>query len=318
MEVVLVVARFAQFSAAMLLVGTSLFGIQFRRGGTVTADIRRAFDRWQRPMLLSAATIALVASVAWLDIEAGMMGGSWSDAANPRTLSEVLFQTMFGHVWLWTLASAAIVLLVLSAPRGRSHVALSTVLIAGLSVVLLASSAWTGHAVMHSGLAGIIHLTVQVIHVLAASVWLGSLPALAFVLHKARTEGQTEWRNNAQDILPRYSRVGYLAVGLIVLTGCLESWFMVDSIDSLFSTTYGRILIAKISLLAPMVGVAIVNRFVLTPKVVMPRPNTPAADAAFRRLWQNVAIEQCLGLSIIAMVSVLGTIAPAMSGHMEM
>lgn len=318
MEVVLVASRFVQLSAAMLLVGTSLFAIQFQRGSAATADIRRAFDRWQRPVLISAAGIALVSSIAWLDIEAGLMGGSWSRTANFPTLGVVLFQTRFGHVWQWTLASAAILLLVLSAPRGRSHVAPITVLIAALSAVLLASSAWTGHAVLHSGLAGIIHLTVQVIHVLAASVWLGSLPALGFVLHKARTERQMEWRNAALYALPRFSRMGYLAVCFIVLTGCLDSWFMVDNIDALFTSTYGRILIAKIGLFGLMVGVAIVNRYILTPTIVTSMPNALAADVALRRLSRNVALEQCLGLSIIAMVSVLGTVAPAMSGHMEM
>jgi putative copper resistance protein D len=318
MEAFLVVSRFAQVSAAMLLLGTSLFGIQFQRGSVATPDTRRAFDHWQRPMLLSAAAIALTSSIAWLDIEAGMMGGSWADAANLQTVSTVLFETRFGHVWTWTLASAAILLFVLSMPRGGGQTTLWTALIAGLSAFLIASSAWTGHAVMHGGLTGAIHSMVQVVHVLAASAWLGSLPALGFALHKARRDGQAAWRDSARRILPRYSRMGYLAVGLIVLTGCLSSWFMVDSVDALFSTAYGRILIAKIGLFVLMVSVAAVNRLVLTPRILDSKGTTVVAERAVHQLWRNVAIEQFLGLSIIAVVSVLGTVAPAMSGHMEM
>jgi putative copper resistance protein D len=312
-----VVARFAQFSATILLLGTSLFLIEFGREKAAIPEIRRALRHWQRPVLASAAAIALASSVAWLDIEAGLMSGHWSNTANPKTLSTVLLQTKFGHVWTGALASAAVLLLVLSAPEGR-QTTIWTILVAGLAAFLLASSSWTGHAVMHSGPAGALHPTVQVIHVLAASAWLGSLPPLGFALRKAWTMGQAVWRDAARYILPRYSRMGYVAVGLILLTGLLNSWLMVDSIDALFSTTYGRILVAKILLFLLMVSVAAVNRFVLTPQVIRPTSCTLRPELAFQRLWRNVAAEQVLGLAIIAIVSVLGTVAPAMSGHTEM
>jgi copper resistance protein D len=318
MEAVLVVSRFAQFSAAMLLLGTSLFAIQFQQGRVVIPEIRQTFRHWQRPVLLSAAATALVSSVLWLDIEAGLMGGSWSDAANLQTLLAVLLQTRFGHVWLWILASIAAVMFVLLTPARHAHISRRMVLIAGLSVFLVAGSSFTGHAVMHRGLAGAIHLIVQVIHVLAASVWLGSLPALGFALGKARTEGQTRWRDAALYILPRYSRMGYLAVGLILVTGCVNSWFMVNGIDALFTTTYGRILIAKISLFALMVGLAAMNRLVLTPGVLDQKRGKGATERALHQLRRSVAVEQLLGLTVIAVVSVLGTVAPVMSSKMEM
>ncbi len=108
--------------------------------------------------------------------------------------------------------------------------------------------------------------------------------------------------------------MGYLAVGLILFTGCLNSWFMVDGSDALFSTTYGRVLIVKVGLFVLMVRVALVNRFALTPELVKPKANTTMIALPFEPLWRNVAIEQLLGLSIIAAVSVLGTLPPAMSG----
>jgi putative copper resistance protein D len=108
--------------------------------------------------------------------------------------------------------------------------------------------------------------------------------------------------------------MGYLAVGLILLTGCLNSWFMVDGIDALFSTTYGRVLIVKVGLFVLMVCVALFNRFALTPELLKPKAKTLMTETAFARLWRNVAIEQLLGLSIIAAVCVLGTLPPAMAG----
>ena len=314
METLLVIARFGQFSAAMLLLGSSLFRLGFVAGNVGAMRLDHAFGRWHRPIMITGAAVALASSLVWLDIESGLMGGAWSDAVDLQTLGAVLFQTRFGHVWLWTLASAAALLLVAFLSSGGR----STIVVAGLSAILLASSAATGHAVMHTGIAGATHLTAQIIHVLAASVWLGSLPALGFALRKGRLEGQPEWRNAVRSILPRYSRMGYVAVAFILLTGCVNSWFMVDSVDALFETTYGKILLAKISLVFVMVGVAIVNRFVLAPDVTRSPLKPFQPEASFRRLWRSVTVEQALGLSIIGLVSLLGTVAPAMSGNMEM
>lgn len=112
--------------------------------------------------------------------------------------------------------------------------------------------------------------------------------------------------------------MGYLAVGLVLLTGCIDTWFMVDSFEALFTTSYGLILVAKISLFLLMVGMAAINRCVLTPAIMHSGSNVTAAEVSLRQLQRTVAFEQILGLSIIVLVSVLGTVAPPMPGHMEM
>src|SRR5260221_14568653 len=61
----------------------------------------------------------------------------------------------------------------------------------------------------------------------------------------------------------------------------------------------------------------LVNCFALTPEVVKSKLNTTTTALPFKPLWRNVVIEQLLGLSIIAAVSVLGTLPPAMSGQAE-
>lgn len=313
MESALAISRLAQFGGVMLIFGSSLFRLRF---GVESQE--RVFVHWYRRALIACAIVTMVSSLAWLDIEAGTMGGDWSDAASPRTVATVLFQTKFGHVWQWNLVVAAILLCVALASATIQRLKSWTGLVVGLSAVLIATSAWTGHALMHSGLTGAIHPFVQVVHVLAAAAWLGSLPALGFALHSVRKAELAVPRYAAQHLLRGYSRMGYVAVGLVLLTGCLNTWFMVDSFEALFSTLYGRILGAKIGLFLLMVGVALVNRFVLTPAIVNSRSSVATMEASLRQLRRNVALEQILGLLIIAAVSVLGTTAPPMPGHMEM
>jgi putative copper resistance protein D len=255
-----------------------------------------------------------VSSAGWLDAETAAMGNGLSDALNLQTLSTVLFETEFGHVWIWHLLSAVVLLCALLLLRGNGWNAAAVGLIAGIATFLVASLAWTGHAVMRSGWGGRADMVVQTLHVLAASAWLGSLPALGYILYRARFDHVGTWHRLARDILPRYSRVGYLAVGLIVLTGSLTSWELVANIAVLAGTTYGHVLLAKICLFGFMVTLALVNRFGLSPIVIKPNSTALEMKTSFAGLGRNVMFEQLLGLMVLGAVSLLGTLQPALIG----
>jgi len=74
METLLVIARFGQFSAAMLLLGSSLFRLGFVAGNVGAMRLDHAFGRWHRPIMITGAAVALASSLVWLDIESGLMG----------------------------------------------------------------------------------------------------------------------------------------------------------------------------------------------------------------------------------------------------
>jgi putative copper resistance protein D len=114
----------------------------------------------------------------------------------------------------------------------------------------------------------------------------------------------------AQIATYRFSTLGLLTVGTLLATGLVNTWVLVGSPPVMFETDYGRLLLLKIALFVAMVTVAGVNRFRLTPRL-------PGKDP-LRRLGRNVFVEIGLGLAIIAIVSVLGTLAPAMHRGMPM
>jgi copper resistance protein D len=98
--------------------------------------------------------------------------------------------------------------------------------------------------------------------------------------------------------------MGYAAVALIALTGAVNSWLLVGGLDAMLGTPYGRLLAVKILLFLAMVVVALVNRFRLAPRIFHDPP-------ALGALSRNILLEQWLGLSILAVISVLGTWPPA-------
>ena len=107
--------------------------------------------------------------------------------------------------------------------------------------------------------------------------------------------------------LPRFSRLGYFAVGLLLVTGALNAIVMVPRPELLITTSYGQVLLVKIGLVAVMIAIAIRNRFILAPSILAARDGSEEETAL---LYRSVAVEQGIGALVLATVAVLGTIHP--------
>jgi copper resistance protein D len=296
----LVIVRLVQFAASMVLLGAPCFVLALAASCPEAADLRLAFEPWLRRWLVAAAVTAFVSSLLWLDLEAGMMGDGWSRMADPGTISAVLFQTVFGRAWCWHLGlGAALVALVASGRAG------AVPYVAALAAAHLASLAWAGHAVMRPGFSGVL---VMATHLLAGGLWLGSLPALHYLASLARVRGAGEARAALRRMLPLYSRTGYWAVGLVLITGVLNSLLLVGSVRALLVTSFGHVLLIKIALVLAMVAIAADNRFIIEPRILA---TDELRAVPISTLWKSVAWEQAVAVLVLASVSLLGTLPPS-------
>jgi putative copper resistance protein D len=302
MDEALYACRFVQFTAAMLIFGAAAFRVYaFADSDTRTASsILAGFDAWFWNVALAAALVALISAIALVPCQAAAMAGSPDAAVDFAVLSVVLLETRFGRVWCWHLLLAAILVLACLGRHPRRPIVLF------LSLGLLASLGWVGHAAMDNG-SRIAHELNQTGHLLAAGLWLGGLAPLAWVLRQApRLPGDFEI-SLARDALRNFSHMGYVAVALIALTGAINTLLLVGRLDAMFDTPYGRLLAFKILLFLAMVVVALINRFRLAPRI-------SRGATTLGVLGRTVVLEQRLGLSILAVVSVLGTWPPAIQG----
>lgn len=103
----------------------------------------------------------------------------------------------------------------------------------------------------------------------------------------------------------RFSGMGYGAVAILLGTGLINTWYLLPSLSQLATSLYGRLLMIKLALFALMLLLAALNRFWLVPAVAR-----PDAKKSLSRLRYHIIGEQLLGVSIIALVSVLGILAP--------
>jgi putative copper resistance protein D len=178
----LIVSRLVQFAAVIVVFGCGAFRL-YGLGvdpTTTSADAVITFDAWFWRVTLVGTIVALLSALSLLLATAANMAGSAAAAFDPDTISTVLFRTGFGRAWCWHLAFAILGIGVCLAPRAPWRMPA----ILALSLLLLVSLGWVGHAVEGQGLGSLVHQINQMVHLLAAGLWLGGLVPLAWLLEQ--------------------------------------------------------------------------------------------------------------------------------------
>lgn len=298
-EVAVISLRWLQYVGAVVLFGAPLFVLHGFRGPDGPNLIRT------RASLIVAAVVVALGSLAGLVAQTAVMAGSVSEAVRPASLSFMVTGTALGMAMAARAGAALLGLVALAALKpGRPLWALTAAI--GLAVV--ASFAWTGHGAATDGGGGLVHLTADVVHAVAAALWLGALAALTILLlHRTGPDDRALHR-----ALHDFSGLGTLAVVLLVVTGLVNSWFLVGParVGEMGASLYGQLLIAKLALFVLMLALAAANRFRLTPALGLVLANGEESRQALRRLRFSVVAETLAGALLLAVVAVMGTLAP--------
>ncbi|MDP8916913.1 MAG: copper homeostasis membrane protein CopD [Pseudomonadota bacterium] len=311
----LIAARFTHYTALVLLFGTASF-IRFARlgGADGAAGEDETASRRLRSTLLWSSLAALAAAAGVLAFTAANMAGELRGMVDAATLRTILVDTDFGRIWSLRLALAAALAAWLVAARRREPSPAADWIVLLLAGALLATVALTGHAQIRTGLAGALHRTADAAHLVAAAVWLGALAGFLVLLAPSRSGGP-ENALGAGQRLQRFHSVGTVAVAALLVSGLVNSWFLVGGFGPLVSTTYGRLLLAKLALFGAMVALAADNRLRLVPRLNADLARGLPAEAWAARLRSHIRLEFGFGLAVLATVSVLGAIAPAIDAE---
>ncbi len=305
---IVVIARLGQFACAMVLMGAPLFFLY----GLPAKGLGAAVEQpWPRPLLRGAAAVLLITAVVALFAQTAVMVDSVTEAFKLENLATVLTSGHFGLAIIFRLALTVLAILALIFMRPSRRLWISTTV---LAVGIVASFAWTGHGGADEGLSGLLHVIGDVLHLLAAAVWVGALAAFALLLFQSRNASDDEL-GVLHRALARFSGIGSAVVAVLVATGLINSWFLVgpSHVLEMARGGYGQLLLAKLALFTIMLGLAAANRFLHTPRlgaVLVSQAQTGAALAALRR---SVVLETSVAFIVLAIVALMGTLAPPMS-----
>ncbi|MFF4327893.1 copper resistance protein CopC [Streptomyces sp. NPDC001591] len=256
------IARYAAYAGFTVLVGGSAFILLCWRRGSAERPLQKLVVRgW---VTLTAATLAM------LVLRTPYTGsGKFADAFDLDGLKAVL-ETKTGASFmsrLLLLGAAALFIAVLFGAYARRQKNVGTQsaeetkdtsdLAFGLGIggtVVAAGIAATWALAEHAstGIQPGIAMPVDILHLLAVAAWLGGLVTLLVAL---RTAADIE-----RAAVKRFSRVAFISVVVLAVTGVYQSWRQLGSWSALTGTSYGRLLLIKVGLVAVLVGIAYLSR----------------------------------------------------------
>ena len=314
-------ARAVHFAASISAAGVVFFVVfiaepalrKTRNGARVIASLRS----WLAWIAWTSLALAVLSGVAWLFLTAASMSGQPVSEVLPQgVLWIVVSQTDFGNDWLARFVLACLLaaaFVPLFSAMGAPSLRLKTAAVI-LAAALVGSLAFAGHAIGGEGVEGVVHPLADVLHLIAASAWVGTLAPLALLLTLTGEGADTLAVTRAATL--RFSTLGIASVATLLATGLVNTWYLVGSVAALSGTGYGRLLLVKLALFAIMVAIAAWNWSQLTPRLVQ-EPDAEAARKARSQLRRNATIEASAGAIIIGIVAVLGTLPPASHAHHE-
>jgi len=223
---------------------------------------------------LVAQTIFTVSEVLALPI---------SQSFDPVIIRSLLTQTTTGQVIMAQFALISIVALLGWVVLGK---------VTGWIVVLLAATAvflpgLTGHSSMdgsHNGAS--IGLGI---HLVFMAVWVGGLVALAWYV---KTSSAIE-----PAVVSRFSVIAVVSVILIAESGLLNASMRLDGIAPYFTSTYGSILLAKISILILLIGYGWQHRQEISQLGASQAGSRIASVAVVELMWLGLVIGLAVALS---------------------
>ncbi|HEV3313027.1 MAG TPA: copper resistance protein CopC, partial [Chloroflexota bacterium] len=236
----------------------------------------------------------LTASGGGLLIQANAIAnGSWTDTFRSGGLSELLFDSDYGRLWVARQGMIVVALGLAMTLRARpqllapestgtsrracdirvlsviapwpgtllgGEVARQMVLVLAVAATFILAA--TGHAsTVDFAATGAGTLSVPVLldfaHLLAGGVWIGGIMAVVLVIVPAFGAGPSETRTKfLLDSLDRFSPYAYISVGVLAITGSFNSSVHISSWGAFLASVYGRALMLKLGLVGVIVVVS--------------------------------------------------------------
>lgn len=304
LEPAVIVLRFAQYVGAMTLFGGAAFLLYASAAGGIAST---APPPWSRRLLVWSAVLVFAGSILGLLAQTSVLAGSVAEGLTVEALTAVFSSMALGPSSVVRAGVAALALSVIVATRLGRMTLTSAVL---LGAIILSSFAWMGHGAATRGTWGVLHLSADILHTLAAGIWFGALVAFYCLAGGSTVDPEND--KTLHGALRGFAGLGTALVALLIATGAVNSWFLIgpSRVGDLWSSTYGWLLTLKVLLFIGMLAFAARNRFRLTPALgaVIRQSGSPVeAKTALRR---SILLELTLANGVLALVAWLGRLAP--------
>lgn len=166
-----------------------------------------------------------------------------------------------------------------------------------LAAAIIAGSTATSHAAARMGQRDIL-LIADALHQLGAAAWIGGIPYFLMTLRRCRT-GEA-----IRTVGRRFSVMSMVSVATLVAAGVLMSLAYIDSLQALYGTAYGAMLMTKTALFGCVLLLGALNYGVV--ERLRRNPMT-----SIMRLRRFAEAEVAIGVTVLFMAASLTSMPPA-------
>lgn len=308
--------KFVGLAAAVTLVGSLAFGLIVAPAAVAALPDKEATQAraiisatTTRLVITALAMLALVAAVELL-LQSAQLAGIGA--------GRTVLATAWGGRWVQRQVALGLATLAVAFYLGlrRRNPGPATAcrwvaLAAGIIYLLLVAAASHGAAVP----AGAFWATLfDFVHLVAAAVWIGGLVQLGLLIDGSRRAVDSPSRPLLlAATLQRFSLLAGASVAVLLASGLLNALVQVPSWRALVETAYGRVLLAKLALLVPLLAVAAINAVLLRPRLVRSPADVNAAGEIGRQLMYLVTLETVLAVAVVLITAALAQYPSARS-----
>jgi len=260
------IARWVLYLAMAAVVGGVSTAVLLRSGASPGAAQEGAWRQAQqvaRRVWLGGVVLLLVVTLvrAWMQVDAFRDAGDsfWSMAPS------VLGSTSWGR-GLQLQLLGVVVSMFAARPADGGWRPGAFAYIGGL--LLVAAPAWQGHAASvdpHLGWS----MLADTLHTLAFATWIGTLLSIWWAFLRGRLiEAPDDDRDaTLRALVDRFSPVALSCGATLVVTGSVAAWLHLTDLNDLWTTNWGRLLLAKLLAVGAVAAGGAYNWRVVTPQL---------------------------------------------------
>ena len=270
---------------------------------------------------LIAIIVVILAQIAQIALQSAIAFDDASASVDPTRLFDILTQSDWGRFWSWRFTAAILAALALfaaiqtrkTAARSlkddeledlpfttESPFGIAALAIGGIYLLLISL---TSHNAATPTDIRWFAIATDLIHVLAATTWVGGIAYLLVAsVHAIRSEDQSS-RTVLLTFATRFAPLAIFATTILVASGIVSSLLQV-AIPEALNTPYGRVLGAKIILLAILIALAIRNNRSVA-------KSSKSGNASTRTLQRYITIELAVAFAVLLATAGLASLEPA-------
>jgi len=261
-------ARYPSLVGQIIVVGAAFSSFWLWGPISRISRLNNAFESTRIKIDKSMTKIVLIGAIIILGGDFAMIA-SEANSINAGLLEAI--NTSFGNLWIIRLALSLIlfgIALVIYLKQKKLATILprsQSVMLFGIGITVLATTTLISHGAASGK---ILPPIFDFVHNVVASLWIGSVIYLAFVVMPRLRQTHDDHTSISilSVIIPRFSTIVVALLGIVVITGPSLLYVLENNLSLTLVSIYGEILVVKLSLAGAMIGLGAFNQRIIQQK----------------------------------------------------